>query len=447
MADANNFDLSQFERWYTQSGTPTVKCSKSFDAAAKTLSITLEQTCGAAPNGAPALPFLIPVRVGFLARNSEDKAYEVHKEEVLQLTEARQQFVITGVGAEPVLSLFRNFSAPVKVEYPRDDNELAFLMGNDLDAFNRWEAAQQLFSRAILANAKLLQAKGEAGMTVSPALVAAFKSTLTDTTLDKSLCAYALSTPSLATMAEDMDVVDPDALVAARKFTRRHIATVLRAELLTVYKANTLPAQPLRNDAEAIGMRRLKNVCLGYLAELRTSEEIALIEAQALGATCMTDLASAAACLSAIQCEQRDKVMAHFYDKHAKGNDLIVCKWLTINASACTDDALERANKLLAHPDFSLKNPNKCRSVVLSFASNMKPFHAPDGSGYAWLTSRILEVDAINPQVAAKLTSKLSSWRRFDAKRQALMRQQLQRIQSAPGVSKDTYEIAMRSLA
>ena len=237
-------------------------------------------------------------------------------------------------------------------------------------------------------------------MVVSDALVAAFKATLTDPALDRSLRAYALQTPTLSTLAEEMEVVDPDALAAARKFTRRRLAETLRAELLHEYEANTLPPQPMRADAEAIGVRRLKNTCLGYLSELDDDAAmIALIEKQAYGATCMTDLAAAASCIAAIQCPQRDAVLEHFYDKHAKGNDLIVCKWLAINASAGTDDAMQRANALLSHPDFSLRNPNKCRSVVLSFASNMKPFHAPDGSGYKWLADRVLEIDAINPQV------------------------------------------------
>ena len=446
MADANKFDLTQFERWYTQSGTPTVSCTKSYSAKDKTLSLMLQQTCAASPSGAEALPFLIPIRVGFLAKNASGKAREVHKEEVLHLTEAKQTFTIKDVDTDPVLSLLRDFSAPVKFEFERGDDELAFLMGNDTDSFNRWEAGQQLFSRAILANVKLFQTKGEAAMTVDQALVAAYKSTLIDKSLDKSLCAYALQTPTLSTMAEEMETVDPDALVAARTFTRKHIAQQLRAELLQVYKDNTLPVEPFRNDKEAIGMRRLKNTCLAYLAELEDDETIALLEKQAMESTCMTDLASAANSLSSIKCAARDNVMSHFYEKHAKGNDLILCKWLTIGASASTDDALERANTLLAHPDFSLKNPNKCRSVVLSFASNMKPFHKPDGSGYKWLADRILDIDKINPQVAAKLTSKLSSFRRFDNARQVLMKEQLQRIKDFVGVSKDTYEIAMRSL-
>ena len=234
MADANKFDLTQFERWYTQCGTPSVTCTKSYSAADKALSLTLEQTCAPSPSGEEALPFLIPIRVGFLAKDASGKAREVHKEQVLHLTEAKQTFVIKDMDADAVLSLLRNFSAPVKLEYQRSDDELAFLMGNDTDSFNRWEAGQQLFSRAIHANVKLFQTKGEAAMTVHPALVAAFKSTLVDTSLDKSLCAYALQTPTLSTLAEDMETVDPDALVAARTFTRKHIVEQLRAEFLKV---------------------------------------------------------------------------------------------------------------------------------------------------------------------------------------------------------------------
>lgn len=173
---------------------------------------------------------------------ADGKARQVHAEEVLRFQETKQTFVIKDVMEEPVLSLGRNFSAPVRFEYTRDDDELAFLMGNDTDSFNRWEAGQQLFSRAIHANVKLYQTQGEGGMTVAPGLVAAFKSTLTDTSLDKSLCAYALQTPTLATLAEDMEMVDPDALVAARIFTRKHIVKLLRADLLKVLNCCRLPA-------------------------------------------------------------------------------------------------------------------------------------------------------------------------------------------------------------
>ena len=287
MADANKIDLTQFERWYTQSGTPTVKCSQVYSAADKTVTITLQQTCAGAPGAAAPLPFLMPMRVGFLAKDADGKAREVHAEEVLQFSEAEQTFVIKDVDTAPVLSMLRNFSAPIKLEYERDDDELAFLMGNDTDSFNRWEAGQQLFSRAIHANVMLYQTKGETAMTVSEGLVTAFKKTLTDAALDKSLCAYALQTPTLATLAEDMSTVDPDALVAARVFTRTHIVRTLRAEFLKVYTDNTLPVEPFRNDKEAIGSRRLKNTCLGYLSELEDEETIAMMQKQVRVRVCV----------------------------------------------------------------------------------------------------------------------------------------------------------------
>ncbi|EKX51260.1 hypothetical protein GUITHDRAFT_85149 [Guillardia theta CCMP2712] len=440
MADANGVDLTQFERWYLQAGTPVVRCEAKYDVEAKRLSLLLKQSCRT-PQGGDALPFHMPIRVGFLAQDGS----ELLPERVLELKEASQEFVIENVNSKPVLSLLRGFSAPIKLEYERDDEELAFLMAHDKDSFNRWEAGQLMFSRTIHANAKAMQA-GQA-MQLNAKLVDAVRRTLLDTSLDKSLQAYALTLPNLQNLAESMEIVDPDALVDAYKFTKKEIARSLRDHLLKTYEANLLPEDSFRNDAEAIGMRRLKNVCLGYLAALGDKEVLDVCLKQALTANCMTDLVAAASCLAANPGEQSDKALEHFYQQHAKDDNLVFCKWIAIQAAACTDQALEIVDKLFKHPSFTIKNPNICRSLFISFAGNMKHFHRADGSGHRWLTDRILELDKLNPQTAAKILTKLAGYKRFDAPRQASMKAQLERVRNTEGVSKDTMEIAIRALA
>ena len=317
-------------------------------------------------------------------------------------------------------------------------------MGNDQESFNRWEAGQKLFTRTLLANVEA--AKAGKPMAVSPKVVEAVAKTL-QSSVDKSLKAYALTMPSLTTVAEEMASIDPEALVDAARFTKRTIATALRGSLEQTYRANTLPAEPFRNDQEAIGMRRLKNVCLDYLASIEDEAVTALCLRQVREAGCMTDVVAATAVLaSSLSAAARDEALTLFYEKHARGNDLILCKWFTIQAVADVSSCLDRVNALLSHPDFSLKNPNKSRSLVNAFSMNMRHFHKADGSGYRWLADRILEVDKINPQNAARMTSALSTFRRYDVPRQALIREQLERLLATPGFSKDAYEIVSRSL-
>eukprot|EP00960_Hanusia_phi_P049099 759359-Hanusia_phi.AAC.5 len=441
MADANGVDLQQFERWYTQAGTPTVEAKTSYSPEKQRLELVLSQSCGPSPGQPTKEPYHIPVRVGLIGKDGKDLV----PERVLELKDATQTFVFEGVKEEPVVSLLRGFSAPVNVKFPRSDEELAFLMANDQDSFNRWEAGQELFSRSILANARAFQQGKE--MELPQVVVDAAKRTLLLKDIDKSLQAYALTFPSLLTLGAKMDVIDPDALVAACKFMKQGMATKLRGELEQGYKDNQLPLEPFRNDADAVGRRRIKNVCLDYLMTLKEDKYTKLCLDQALQSTAMTDLVAATALLAGSSDEAaRKKALENFYEKHAKGNDLILCKWFTMQAMADVDSALSDVGALLQHPDFSLKNPNKCRAVIGAFAGNMKHFHAADGSGYRWLSDRILDIDKMNPQMSARLVSSFSTFRRYDEKRQTLIKAELERLVGSSGLSRDAYEIASKSL-
>ena len=445
MADANKADLAQFERWYTQAGTPTVKVEKAaYDAGSKKLELTLSQKCGPSPGQPTKEPYHIPVRVGLLGKTS---GKELVEERVLEMREAEQTFVFEGVSEEPVLSVLRGFSAPVKLEMERGDDELAFLMANDSDSFNRWEAGQTLFTRAILSSVALAQ-KGEEMPAVSDLIVDAVRAILKDEAADRSLRAYALALPPLKTLGESMEVIDPDALVEAVKHMRKGLATALRSEMEAVYEANhdPTPSTGVGPDAVAVGKRRLKNTVLDYLMSLKEDAWRAKALDQALKGSCMTDVAAGTAALAGDACSERETALANYYDKHAKGNDLILCKWFTMQAVANVDGALDKVNALLSHPDFSLTNPNKCRSLVSAFASNMKHFHAKDGKGYKWLADRIIEIDKINPQNAARMCTAFSTFRRYDEHRQGLIKAQLERLVGTAGFSKDAFEIVSRSL-
>jgi len=446
MADANGADLTQFERWYTQAGTPTVRAEGAYDAAAKKYTLTLSQSTPATPGQPSKEPFHIPVEVALLAADGSVAAAA----RVCELTQASQAFVFEDVAAEPVPSLLRGFSAPVKLEVERSDEQLAFLAANDDDPFNRWDASQRLASRVLLDLAAQLQKDAAAELTLPDGFVAAFRSTLTATDLDKSLQAYSLSLPDFNTLSLEMSPVDPAALCGALKFTRRALATALRDELTAKYEALAPPAGEGFNTAPAtVGRRALRNTCLGYLSKLGDDAAQALCLAQFKSASCMTESLAAVNSLASHPGAARDEALGEFYAR-AKANkeNLVINKWFAMQASADSPDALQVVKSLMEHESFEFTNPNTVRSVVSTFAgANPMHFHAADGSGYDFITEQTIKLDKINPQVAARLAGAFGQWRRYEPARSELMRQALERIKATEGLSKDTYEIASRSLA
>ncbi|CAN0161441.1 unnamed protein product, partial [Ectocarpus sp. 12 AP-2014] len=351
----------------------------------------------------------------------------------------------------------RDLSAPVKLRYKYSDEDLAFLMKHDTDSFNRWEAGQQLSTRVILGMVEEIKAGGEPGA-LPASLVDSFRATLLEKDIpDKSLQAYALRLPDSATLAEEMDVIDPDALYKALKHVRRSLADALASELRSVYDS-AAPSGPYKKNSAEVGRRRLRNTILSYLHEPRDAAAAKLCFDQFEAADCMTDKLAAVACLANFDdaggaFPERAEALSKFYND-AGGDALVLNKWFGIQAAADLPDLLSRVKDLMQHEDFTLKNPNRLRSVVSSFAGSQHKFHAKDGSGYEFLGDMVLEVDQLNPQasatsrsrlVASRLATVFSSYRRFDEKRQGLMREQLARIRdSSP--SKDTYEVATRCL-
>ena len=439
MADANGVDLNQFERWYLQAGTPVLHARGSWDPAAGTYSLTLRQDCPPTPGQEEKLPFQMPVAVGLLGRDGS----EVVPTTICELREAQQVFRFEGLAEEPVPSVLRDFSAPVKLRMEQSDAELAFLLAHDTDAFNRWEAGQRLATRVILGAADALAAGADAPET--PAVfIDAFRATLNAGDLDPALQAYALSLPDLATLAEECDApIDPEALHAARRAVRKDLAAALRADLERVHDA--LAAEAVGRTAAAAARRSLRNLCLGLLAANDDGQATQLAEDRYRAADNMTDAVAALVALSGLDYPARERAFSDFHERWRE-EDLVLNKWFALQAAADRPDVLAEVDRLLEHPDFERTNPNKVRALVDGFAANLPAFHAADGAGYRWLADRILELDPVNPKVAARTAGAFTVWRRYDSGRQALMQAELERIVAADGLSKDTYEIVHRTL-
>jgi len=332
----------------------------------------------------------------------------------------------------------------VRVDFAYRSEELAFLFARDSDPFNRWEAGQRLATQVLLAMVAAVQA-GAPPLVPEP-FVAAFRSALTDAAADPALLALALTLPGEIELAEAMTTADPGAVHAARQQLRRELAAGLANEFGGVMAAMS-DAGPYRLTSAAIGRRSLKNLCLAYLALLATPEIAATCMTQFEGTDNMTDRLAALTCLANGELPQRDTALAAFYQRY-QDDPLVIDKWFTVQAASTRLDTLQQVQALLEHPAFTMKNPNRVRALIGAFAhGNPARFHEASGAGYRFLADRILELDPLNPQVAARLVGALSRWRRFDGSRQELMRAQLERIQAQPRLSRDVGEIVAKSLA
>ena len=407
MQDASGIDLTQFRRWYDVAGTPVLDCSGTF--ADGTYTLTVKQSMHP--------PFHIPLAVK-IGRH----------ERVLALKQTQESFSFK-VDARPVPSLLRGFSAPVVLNYPYSEAELVHLLAHDDDAFNRWEAGQRLAVEIVL------KRQGHP----SQAYLEAARRVLAEQ--DHAFVAEALTLPSETFLAELCEVVDPDALHEARNDLRRRLAKALQTELTAAYRALQSDA-PYSPDPVSAGKRALRNLCLGYLAELGLT---ALADEQFRRADNMTDSMAALACLANADCPEREPALQAFYDRW-KDEPLVVDKWLAVQAASRLPGTLARVQELLAHPAFDIKVPNKVYALIRSFSANHVRFHAADGAGYGFLADRVIELNALNAQVAARMARGFDRWRKFDAGRQAHARAALERIRNAQGLSRDVAEIVSKSL-
>ncbi len=456
MADSSGRDLTQFERWYSQAGTPRVKFEANYDADAQTYSITLSQSCPATPGQAEKLPFHIPVAMGLLGADGKDiplhcAAYGAQAGAtslVLELTEASQTFVFTGVASKPVPSLLRNFSAPVVLEIDYSDEELGLLLANDSDPFNRWEAGQRLATRRLVKLTTAVQ-QGEE-LSLDSMFIEALRATLNDASLDPAFRELVLTLPSEAMIAEEFKVVDPQAIHTARQFARATITQHLRADLLSAYEAHLTPGK-YSPDAQSMAKRGLKNLALSYLLAWSDESTFDLAKTQFEEAENMTDRLAALTALTnfsgtAKQAKAAEKSLNQFY-KTFKKEALVIDKWFMLQATAHTTD-VAKVRELMKHPAFTLANPNRARSLTFAFCNaNPARFHAADGSGYALWAELVIALNKLNPQVAARLARSMDRWKKYSESLQVHMKAALQKVADTKKLSKDVLEVVSKALA
>jgi aminopeptidase N len=452
LADANDEDLEAFKNWYRQSGTPEVAASGSYDEATGCYTLSLRQSnrdSGIEPGDPP--PLQIPITVGLLGSDGTDLPLDLVSGSarqrgtscVLELKETEQQFVFRGLSQHPVPSVLRDFSAPVKLRMERSREELAFLMAHDSDSFSRWDAGQELATKLLLELA--VDSAAGRSLSLDPLLSEAFGKILADDRLDHSLRALALILPGEKVLGQETKVIDVDALHAAREFVLRTLASDHREALTKLYHS-LASARPYASDSASIADRRIKNTALGYLAGLETEEITALIYEQFTRANNMTDSQWALGLLVDLAGEECEQALAAFH-KRWRTDPLVLDKWFSAQAMCKRPEALDNVMALSQHPDFSLKNPNRLRSLVGVFcAANQVRFHDESGQGYRFLADIVLELDEMNPQIAARMVSQFNQWKRFPSGRRELMQAELERIAGQPSLSKDVFEIVGRSL-
>ncbi len=453
MADANDADFDLVDRWYSQAGTPDLEVQSQWDASSGQYTLSVQQSYpelpGAIPGTADRKPVPIPLAVGLLDRSGNELPLVLAGERggsdtvrVLLCEQASESFTFTGLSAEPVASVLRGFSAPVRLRMQRSDEELAFLMAHDSDSFNRWDAGQNLASRLILA---LVAGRSEpkADDPTVTLFLDAYGKQISDQALDASYRALLLGLPGESMLGQQMDVIDPDGIHEAREFLKSAIATRHQASLRSCY--DLVATDMYQNDQDSINRRRLKNTVLSYLSATQSDDAIALVVRQFDSADNMTDSQAALMLLVQLGGDECQRVLAEFYQRW-RHDALVLDKWFAVQAASSRPDTIEQVRRLSTHQDFSLANPNRVRALLQTFGTNQLQFHSRDGGGYRMLTDFILQIDPDNPQLAARLVSQMNGYRRFDAGRQALMRAELERIAAHDGLSKDVGEIVERAL-
>jgi aminopeptidase N len=458
MADANGRDLTQFERWYSQAGTPVLTARTHYDAAKRHFDIILSQRCATSAAQGGQLPFHIPVAVGLLDENGKDLPLTLEGGKqvkgakggpttvVLELTEQEQIFRFKNVDERPTPSILRDFSAPVVLEYDYTDAELLHLFSHDSDPVNRWEAGQRLaMARLLKLTAQVVAAGGsDAGLKLDPTFINAQRAVLTDDRLDPAYRELALTLPSETIIAEQMEVVHPIAIHTARQFMRRTIGASLKQELLAQYHANQTPGE-YSPDALSAGKRALKNLCLAYLMVAPDMAELKLAQQQFEKAGNMTDR-SAAMVAMLHSGAAAGPYLKKFYQDF-EGEALVIDKWFAMQAAAPTTD-VAAVRKLMEHPAFTLKNPNRARSLIFNFTNgNPSQFHSADGSAYEFWAEHVIKLDAINPQLAARLARSMDRWRRYAPVLQAKMKRALEKVAARAKLSNDVHEVVTKALA
>ena len=450
MQDASGVDLGQFKRWYEQAGRPEITIEDRWDKATKSYELSIAQKAPPTPGQAEKLPMLIPLAMGLLGPDGaelptrlEDEAESQDGTRVITLAEARESFRFVDVPGPPVPSLLRGFSAPVKLkDVPLE--RLKFLAINDPEPFARWEAGQQVATYVLLDGIEACRS-GVGPAPLDPDLVTALRRILADAERDPAFAAEALTLPSEAFLADQVAVVDVDAIHATRESARVELGRALSMELASAYVA-LADTGPYQIEGAAIGRRALRNTCLAYIAAADAERGATLAKAQFETRANMTDVLAALTVLADLDRPERPAALARFYAAWSR-DELVIDKWFALQARSSLPGTPDRVRELTMHPAFERKNPNRVRALVGAFAQgNQIRFHDASGAGYAFLADEVITLDPINPTTAARLVQPLGAWRRHNPARQALMQRQLERVLATANLSKNTYEMASKSL-
>ncbi len=451
MQDASGIDLGEFSRWYHQAGTPEITVEDRYDPESRIFELTVSQKTPPTPGQPDKAPVTVPLAMGLIGQNGDEMPTRLDGEPAAQegtrllvCNQPRQTFRFVDVAAQPVPSLLRGFSAPVKLAGV-SLNRFKFLAIHDTDPVARWDAGQRAATAVLLERVALWRA-GKPLPPLDGDLVAAMRHTLADAARDPAFAAEALLLPGEMTLADEMVVVDVEGIHAVREEARAAIASALATALGEAYR-NLGDLGPYRTDGAAIGKRALRNVCLGYLSAGHPEGGARLAKVQFDAQQNMTDVLAALSVLTDIDCAERAEALDAFY-RRWQDDPLVVDKWFALQARSSLPGTIAAVRALTAHPAFTRSNPNRLRALIGTFSQgNQLHFHDASGAGYAFLADEVLALDPDNPQVAARIVQPLGQWRRFDPARQALMKAALQRIHDRPGLSANTFEMVSKSLA
>jgi aminopeptidase N len=448
-ADATGKDLGQFMTWYTQAGTPSLVCKARHDARARTLDLSIEQVLPGTPGEAKKKPLHIPLRIGLVGEGGRDlpltlASKQAIEDGLLELKKRNETFRFEGIASRPVPSLLRGFSAPVNLTIERSDEDLRFLMANDSDLYNRWQAGQDYATRVLVKAVKAIRSGKKPER--PKALIEALGVTLANESFDPGFRAQFMLLPSESELARIIGRdVDPLAIHQVRKALRKAIGASLHRTLLDIYRRHEVSG-PYSPAPEPAGRRTLRNVALGYLVSRGRAEDIARVAAHFAGARNATDEVAALAMLSELRSPERAKAFDRYYQRW-QGDHLMIDNWFAYQAASPLPSALGAVVKLTRHPLFSIKNPNKVRALIGTFASgNPVNFNRPDGKGHEFVAARVLEIDAFNPQIAARLLSAFRSWKALEPSRRRTAKKALQSIARTKPLSHDVYEIVSKML-
>jgi aminopeptidase N len=437
--------LVQFKRWYSQAGTPVVRAQGRYDASALRYTLSLSQSCGASPGQPHKEPFVIPMQLGLIAANGD----ELLASRLEVLTQSHQEWVFDNIASEPVPSLLRGFSAPVMLDMDDSDDHLLVLLAHDSDAFNRWEAAQRLGVRAAL---KALAADAPSTPVLPASLVQALRDVLRHPSLDAAFKDLVLTLPSETYLAEQMAVVDPQRIHAVRETMRLQLATELWDDWAWAYEAHC-DSGAYRPDPVSSGRRALAGMALGFLclgAATRNDSAWPGRAYQAFkDAGNMTDRFNALNALVASGHALAAPALERFHQLF-QNEALVLDKWFALQAGASDrgGDILPKVRQLMMHPDFQLRNPNRARSLIFSYCNaNPGAFHRSDASGYVFWAERVLELDAFNPQVAARLARALDRWRKLAEPYRSAAHEAIARVAAKNDLSPDVREVVSRALS